>query len=101
MQEIGFSLYTELLGRAVESLKAGREPDLEGPLDAGVDINLHIPALLPEDYMVDVGVNLTWRFHPRWELTGGYQFYARDISTSELTNKIDYNVPFAAFTHLW
>jgi membrane-associated phospholipid phosphatase len=57
--------------------------------------------VLPEDYMVDVGVNLTWRFHPRWELTGGYQFYARDISTSELTNKIDYNVPFAAFTHLW
>jgi transcription-repair coupling factor (superfamily II helicase) len=58
MQEIGFSLYTELLGRAVESLKAGREPDLEGPLDAGVDINLHIPALLPEDYVPDVHLRL-------------------------------------------
>ena len=58
MQEIGFSLYTELLGRAVESLKAGREPDLEGPLDAGVDINLHIAALLPEDYVPDVHLRL-------------------------------------------
>ncbi len=58
MQEIGFSLYTDLLGRAVESLKAGREPDLEGPLDAGVDINLHIPALLPEDYVPDVHLRL-------------------------------------------
>ena len=35
IQEIGFSLYTELLGRAVESLRAGNEPDLEAPLHAG------------------------------------------------------------------
>jgi transcription-repair coupling factor (superfamily II helicase) len=58
IQEIGFSLYTELLGRAVESLKAGREPNLEGPLDAGVDINLHVPALLPDDYVPDVHLRL-------------------------------------------
>jgi transcription-repair coupling factor (superfamily II helicase) len=58
IQEIGFSLYTELLGRAVESLRAGKEPDLEGPLDSGVDINLHIPALLPEDYVPDVHLRL-------------------------------------------
>jgi transcription-repair coupling factor (superfamily II helicase) len=58
IQEIGFSLYTELLGRAVDSLRAGREPDLEGPLHAGVEINLHIPALLPEDYMPDVHLRL-------------------------------------------
>jgi len=58
IQEIGFSLYTELLGRAVRSLRAGEEPDLEGPLNAGVDINLHIPALLPEDYMPDVHLRL-------------------------------------------
>ncbi len=58
IQEIGFSLYTELLGRAVESLRAGHEPDLEGPLDTGVDINLHIPALLPDDYVPDVHVRL-------------------------------------------
>jgi len=58
IQEIGFSLYTELLGRAVDSLRAGREPNLEGPLDAGVDINLHIAALLPDDYVPDVHLRL-------------------------------------------
>ena len=58
IQEIGFSLYTELLGRAVESLREGKEPDLEAPLNAGVDINLHVPALLPDDYVPDVHLRL-------------------------------------------
>jgi transcription-repair coupling factor (superfamily II helicase) len=58
IQEIGFSLYTELLGRAVDSLRAGQEPNLEAPLDAGVDINLHVPALLPDDYVPDVHLRL-------------------------------------------
>ena len=58
IQEIGFSLYTELLARAVESLRAGREPDLDAPLDAGVDINLHVAALLPDDYVPDVHLRL-------------------------------------------
>jgi len=59
IQEIGFALYTELLGKAVSSLRAGREPDLEAPFDAGVDINLHIAALLPDDYVPDVHLRLT------------------------------------------
>lgn len=58
IQEIGFSLYTELLARAVESLKAGEKPDLESPLNAGVDINLHVAALLPDDYVPDVHLRL-------------------------------------------
>ena len=58
IQEIGFSLYTELLGRAVESLRAGLEPDLNAPLNAGIDINLHVTALLPEDYVPDVHLRL-------------------------------------------
>jgi transcription-repair coupling factor (superfamily II helicase) len=58
IQEIGFSLYTELLSRAVDSLRAGREPDLEAPLDAGIDINLRVPALLPDDYVPDVHLRL-------------------------------------------
>jgi transcription-repair coupling factor (superfamily II helicase) len=58
IQEIGFSLYTELLGRAVDSLRAGQEPDLEAPLHAGVDINLHVAALLPDDYVPDVHLRL-------------------------------------------
>ena len=58
ISEIGFSLYTDLLGRAVASLKAGEEPDLDSPFNAGVDINLHVPALLPEDYIPDVHLRL-------------------------------------------
>ncbi len=58
IQEIGFSLYTELLGRAVDSLRAGKEPDLETPLNTGVEINLHVAALLPDDYVPDVHLRL-------------------------------------------
>jgi transcription-repair coupling factor (superfamily II helicase) len=58
IQEIGFSLYTELLGRAVESLRSGKEPDLDAPLNSGAEINLHVPALLPEDYVPDVHLRL-------------------------------------------
>jgi transcription-repair coupling factor (superfamily II helicase) len=54
IQEIGFSLYTELLERAVAALKAGRQPALDRPLDHGTEIELNIPALLPEDYLPDV-----------------------------------------------
>lgn len=58
IQEIGFSLYTELLGRAVEAMRSGKHADLDKPLNAGVDINLHLPALLPEDYVPDVHLRL-------------------------------------------
>jgi transcription-repair coupling factor (superfamily II helicase) len=58
IQEIGFSLYMDMLGRAVDALRSGKEPDLEAPLDTGVDINLHVPALLPEDYVPDVHLRL-------------------------------------------
>jgi transcription-repair coupling factor (superfamily II helicase) len=58
IQEIGFSLYMELLERAVKSLQSGREPDLERPLHAGPEINLQLPALLPDDYVGDVHLRL-------------------------------------------
>jgi transcription-repair coupling factor (superfamily II helicase) len=54
MQEIGFSLYSELLERAVAALKAGKEPELDRPLDHGTEVDLHIPALIPDDYLPDV-----------------------------------------------
>ena len=54
MQEIGFSLYTEMLVHAVACLKVGREPDLEAPLGVTTEINLHAPALLPDDYCGDI-----------------------------------------------
>ena len=58
MMEVGFQLYNEMLCEAVRSLKAGREPDLLAPLSATTEINLHAPALLPDDYCGDVHTRL-------------------------------------------
>ena len=54
MQEIGFQLYIDMLNRAVRSLKAGREPNLDIQATSGTEINLHVPALLPESYCANV-----------------------------------------------
>jgi transcription-repair coupling factor (superfamily II helicase) len=58
IQEIGYNLYMELLERAVAALKSGKQPDLERPLDAGPEVELHLPALIPEDYVPDVHLRL-------------------------------------------
>ena len=58
IHEIGFSLYMDLLERAVDALKAGRTPELDRPLDHGAEIDLGIPALLPADYLPDVHTRL-------------------------------------------
>ncbi|MBW0170142.1 MAG: transcription-repair coupling factor [Hydrogenophaga sp.] len=60
MLEVGFQLYNEMLSEAVRSLKAGREPDLLSPLSVTTDINLHAPALLPNDYCGDVHLRLSF-----------------------------------------
>jgi transcription-repair coupling factor (superfamily II helicase) len=54
IQDIGFTLYTDMLNHAVKSLKAGKEPDLSKPLSVATEINLHSPALLPDTYCGDV-----------------------------------------------
>jgi transcription-repair coupling factor (superfamily II helicase) len=54
MQEVGFQLYADMLRSAVSALKAGRVPDLSAPLGVATEINLHVPALLPETYCSDV-----------------------------------------------
>jgi transcription-repair coupling factor (superfamily II helicase) len=58
MQEIGFTLYTELLERAVKALKEGREPALDQPTDHATEIDLQVPALIPDDYLPDVHARL-------------------------------------------
>jgi transcription-repair coupling factor (superfamily II helicase) len=58
IQEIGFALYTELLERAVAALRAGRVPELERPLHHGPELELHVPALLPEAFLPDVHARL-------------------------------------------
>ncbi|MCO6411159.1 MAG: transcription-repair coupling factor [Thiogranum sp.] len=54
IQEIGFTLYTELLERAVQALKEGRQPELDRPLNHGPEVDLHVPALIPDDYLPDI-----------------------------------------------
>jgi transcription-repair coupling factor (superfamily II helicase) len=53
IQAVGFSLYMELLDRAVNALKSGKQPDLEKPLQVGAEIDLQIPALIPSTYVPD------------------------------------------------
>lgn len=75
MHEVGFSLYMDLLSRAVEALKAGVEPDLEKALThPGTEIDLHITALIPERYIDDIQLRL--------------QFY-KHIASAENTAKLD------------
>ena len=54
IQEIGFSLYMELLDRAVGALKRGEIPSLDQPLNQGTEIDLNVTALIPDDYLPDV-----------------------------------------------
>jgi transcription-repair coupling factor (superfamily II helicase) len=74
MLEVGFQLYNEMLSEAVGSLKAGREPDLLSPLSVTTDINLHAPALLPNDYCGDVHLRLS--------------FYKK-LATAKTTDQVD------------
>ena len=58
IHEIGFSLYSELLERAVNALKSGKQPELDAPPDTGPEIDLQSPALIPDDYLFDVHARL-------------------------------------------
>ncbi|NOQ63673.1 MAG: transcription-repair coupling factor [Methyloprofundus sp.] len=58
IQEIGFTLYTELLDRAVNALKSGNQPELNAPLDNGTEVDLQAAALIPEDYLPDIHARL-------------------------------------------
>ena len=74
MMEIGFQLYNEMLSEAVRCLKAGIEPDLMAPTNVTTEINLHSPALLPDDYCGDVHLRLS--------------FYKK-LATAKTTDQID------------
>lgn len=75
MHEIGFTLYMDLLSRAVDSLKNGKEPELDITLlNQRSDIDLHITSLIPEDYLGDVPLRL--------------QFYKR-IAGAKMQQELD------------
>jgi transcription-repair coupling factor (superfamily II helicase) len=58
IQEIGFELYNDMLMRTVKALQEGLEPDMDNTQPPVAEINLHVPALLPDDYLPDVHLRL-------------------------------------------
>lgn len=54
MHAIGFTLFMELLERAVEDLRAGKTPELSAPMSQGPEMDLRINAIIPEDYIGDI-----------------------------------------------
>ncbi|NII09082.1 transcription-repair coupling factor [Oleiagrimonas sp. C23AA] len=59
IQEVGFGLYNELLDRAVRALKSGKLPDFDLTSEHETEVVLHMPALIPDDYLPDVHTRLT------------------------------------------
>ncbi|MFL1406283.1 transcription-repair coupling factor [Marinobacter sp. M1N3S26] len=54
IETIGFTLYMQLLDEAVQAIREGRTPNADLPLSHGTEMNLRIPALIPDDYLPDV-----------------------------------------------
>ncbi|QNS15983.1 transcription-repair coupling factor [Mannheimia bovis] len=60
IESIGFSLYMDLLENAVKALQEGREPTLDEITQNQVEIELRVPALIPDDYLPDVNMRLSF-----------------------------------------
>jgi len=58
MHAIGFHLFMEMLDQAVHDLKTGKITDLNNPMQQGPEIDLHMSAIIPDDYMGDVHTRL-------------------------------------------
>lgn len=59
IEGIGFSLYLDMLNRAVKAIQAGETFSPEAAERGGVDLNLRIPALIPDDYIADINTRLS------------------------------------------
>ncbi|TGD73588.1 transcription-repair coupling factor [Mangrovimicrobium sediminis] len=58
IESVGFTLYMDMLERAVKAIRRSEIPDVDAPLDSGTEVNLHLPALIPEDYLPDINTRL-------------------------------------------
>jgi transcription-repair coupling factor (superfamily II helicase) len=58
LTEVGLSMYLDLLESTVRALKAGKDPADLAPTSRATEVNLHLPALLPSDYIADVQTRL-------------------------------------------
>jgi len=56
---------------------------------------------LSDDTMFDGSIHLDYRISDRWDFSIGYKYCARDMETSELTNKVVYNVPYLSVSFSW
>ena len=74
MHAIGYSLYMEMLEKATKAIQKGKTPNFDAPLSLTAEINLHMPALIPDDYLGDVHQRL--------------MFYKR-ISNTDSQEKLD------------
>lgn len=74
MQAIGYCLYMEMLEKATKAIQQGKTPNFDAPLSLTAEINLHIPALIPDEYLGDVHQRLL--------------FYKR-ISNTDTQEKLD------------
>ncbi len=59
MNQVGFSLYMEMLDQAVTALREGKEPSLTQVMSSQTEIDLRVPALIPDDYIYDVSLRLS------------------------------------------
>ncbi len=57
---VGFSLYMDMLDEAVKALKEGKEPSLDRLLKEQTEVELRLPALLPDDYITDINHRLAF-----------------------------------------
>lgn len=58
IQTIGFTLYLEMLDQAVTAIQNGDDPP-SAAFERGIEVNLHVSALIPEDYIADTNTRLT------------------------------------------
>ena len=58
IQEVGYAMYNDLLQRAVSALKSGKMPDSLDAQTSTTEVDIGLPALLPEDYVHDVHTRL-------------------------------------------
>jgi len=58
IHSVGYTLYMDMLEKAVASLKSGELPDVDAAGDTQTEVNLRLPALIPDDYLPDINTRL-------------------------------------------
>jgi hypothetical protein len=56
---------------------------------------------LDNDKILDLGLSLNYRIARVWDCTAGFLLYQREISTDELYNDVEYQIPYVAVAHGW